>query len=251
MVQSAFHGLDRASNEAPWDFDINSPLRLHNHGQMVIQKTMDRQIFYLNGAGERVYFSRLEFQERLSEFDDLVSFNIEDLDYLTGALDFRSLGLAVRFATLGRASARLPQGPEPVGMMMEFTANNLTRPVKGGWLVFDELIGRDVAIESFRLKEGGPEIWGYFNKNFNHYPNPSFVFGRLAEKGLFMPVAVADDKVYFQPCQGDLNFLVQTAFVARRSAKALNSLKTPADIPSALQAMSAQDEQPGFLTLFD
>jgi hypothetical protein len=62
-----------------------------------------------------------------------------------------------------------------------------------------------------------------------------------------MPVGVFGGRVYFQPVQGDANFLLPTAFFTRRQARPLNSLKTPDDIPAALAAMRAQDAQPGFL----
>jgi hypothetical protein len=83
----------------------------------------------------------------------------------------------------------------------------------------------------------------------NHYLEPAKVMAVLADNGLFMPVVVHNDRVYFQPVQGDINFLVKTAFFTRVSEKELNSLKYPADIPPTLAAMAAQDAQPLFQAL--
>jgi hypothetical protein len=235
MKQLAFHGLDRGPDG--WFFDLGSPRRLHNHGQLAMQKTMDGQIRRLSDGGPAAPMSRTEFFAQLEEADDLASFNIEDLDYLTGALDLRTLGLAVRL------------GAEGCGMVMELSANHPQRPVKGGSCFWDPELGRDVMIEGFRLRTFPAEKFKLLNKNFNHYPRPARVFERLRQEGLFMPVAVKDFKVYFQPVQGDLNFLIPTAFFARREQKPLNSLKTSADFSAALAALKAQDRQPGFREL--
>lgn len=236
MGQKAFHGLWRPKG-GEWTMDPNSPKRLHNHGQMAMQKTMEGQIKKLSASGGLMALSSSEVAEVWGELEDLVSFNIEDLDYLSRAIDFECLGLAVR---LGRSG---------YGMVMELVPNNLHRPVKGGMCAFDPALDRDVMVESFRLMDLAPKDVLFLNKNFNHYPRPARVFGRLREGGLFMPVRVFDSRVYFQPVQGDLNFLIRTAFFTRREAKRLNPLKTAADIPAALEAMRRQDAQPGFREL--
>jgi hypothetical protein len=233
MVQSVFHGLNRIPG-GDWFFDPASPRRLHNHGQMVMQKTMDRQIYYLDLSGQRVFLDRSSFFSLLNDFEDLISYNIEDLDFLNRALDVEALGLAVR---LGRSG---------YGMIMEITPNNPDRPIKGGMCACDPVLGRDVVVESFRLGEMPPRDIKFINKNFNHYFRPARVLELLREKGLFMPVLVDDDRVYFQPVQGDLNFLTKTAFFARRRAQPLNSLKSSVDIPAALAAMGTQDGRSGF-----
>jgi hypothetical protein len=69
---------------------------------------------------------------------------------------------------------------------------------------------------------------------------------RLGESGLPMPIAVKEGYLYFQPVQGDINFLVQTAFFRRRELRPIRSLKSPASLPLAINRMFAQDRQPGF-----
>jgi hypothetical protein len=202
---------------------------------MALQKVMDRQTFRRDPAtGEAKRLSQAEFFSLLGEFDDCVSLNVEDLDYLAKALDLEAIGLAV---DLGRKG---------YGMVMEITGNNPDRPIKGGMCAYDDKLGRDVVVESFRLKGVAPRDIKYLNKNFNHYPKPALAFGRLREEGLFLPAAVHDERLYFQPVQGDLNFLVPTAFFARPNGKGINSLKSLGDAPAALAAMRAQDREPGF-----
>jgi hypothetical protein len=236
MGQKAFHGLGRPEG-GKWEVDPLSPKRLHNHGQMAMQKAMDGQVRRLGAKGDLAPMGRAELEAVLGELDDLVSFNIEDLDYLGRAVDLESLGLASR---LGRSG---------YGMVMELAANNPKRPVMGGMCAFDPALERDVMIESFRLIDIAPKDILFLNKNFNHYPRPAKLLSRLREEGLFMPVRVLDDRVHFQPVQGDLNFLARTAFFTRRGARPLNSLKTAADIPAALEAMRRQDAQEGFKEL--
>jgi hypothetical protein len=233
LGQAAFYGLDRKPN-ALWAFDPHSPLRLHNHGAMAVQKTLNNEVFRLDPATSApLPLSQEEFFQFLGEFSDLVSLNVEDLDYLTQALDYETLGLAVSLGESG------------FGMVMEITGNDPFRPIKGGMCAYDPELKRDVVIESFRLKGVKPEDIKYLNKNFNHYPNPSQVFNRLKENGLFWPPVIYHDRVYFQPVQGDLNFLTKTAFFTRPNVKSINSLKSPANIPAALSALKAQDQLPG------
>ncbi|MDR2141305.1 MAG: hypothetical protein LBR11_05880 [Deltaproteobacteria bacterium] len=236
MAQLALPGLNRAPGQA-WVFDPNSPKRLYNHGAMAWQKVMADQIFWREEpTGPKRFLSQGEFFQLLGEFDDLVSLNVEDLDYLAGALDLEALGLAARL------------GQKGFGVVMEIVGNNPERPIKGGMCAFDEILGRDVVIESFRLKGLEPRDIQYLNKNFNHYPRPAWVFAQLRDLGLFLPAAVHDERLYFQPVQGDLNFLVPTAFFSRQDKRGINSLKSPKDVPAALAALRAQDAEPGFLT---
>ncbi|MDR1608210.1 MAG: hypothetical protein LBT38_07370 [Deltaproteobacteria bacterium] len=235
MAQAAFYGLKRDPSSGQWVFDYSSPRRLYNHGAMVSQKVMDGQIFSQKFSDSRkMYLSHAEFFRLLAQASDLVSLNIEDLDYLTQALDFETLGLAVDLGLKG------------YGMVMEITGNNPNNPIKGGMCAYDQVLGRDVVIESFRLKGLEPKDITHLNKNFNHYPQPSMVFGLLREKGLFLPAVIHDEWLYFQPVQGDLNFLAPTAYFSRRNLKPINSLKSLADIPAALTAFAKQDLEPGY-----
>ncbi|MDR2352474.1 MAG: hypothetical protein LBF22_04800 [Deltaproteobacteria bacterium] len=237
MGQGSFHGLEKISGK--WEFDPRSPKYLHNHGSMAMQKTMENQIYHFDSKGQLSLFTRKEFFEELSHFKDLVSYNIEDLDYLTTAIDFGSLGLAIQKKEAG------------YGMMMEVVFNNPERPIKGGLCAFDPILQQDVMIESFRLKGILPENIRYLNKNFNHYLNPQKTFQKLNEEGLFMPVLVKDGYLYFQPVQGDINFLTKTVFFRRKTMTSINSLKSPEDIPNALKAMESQDKQPGFKKIIE
>ena len=232
LVQPAFHGL--TPGPQGWRFNEDTPKRLHNHGHMAMLKTMDRQVFHLDRDGREHSLSQEDFFRRLGEADDLLSYNIEDLGYLTRALDFDTIGLALHL------------GSEGYGMTMEIVGNNPQAPITGGLCAFDPALGRDVVIEGFRLKGLPPEKIHHLNKNFNHYPQPALAFKKLHEEGLFMPVAVKDGALYFQPVQGDMNFLVKTAFIGRRVPAPIHSWKSGLDTPAALRAMAEQDSQPGF-----
>ncbi|MDR1081763.1 MAG: hypothetical protein LBQ79_12595 [Deltaproteobacteria bacterium] len=232
MVQTAFLGLEKGPSG--WAPDPRSPKRLHNPGYLAMQKAMERQLFRLDDEGRPEPLSREAFLEILGEAWDLVSYNIEDLGYLTAALDLETAGLAVK------------KRSEGFGMMMEVIPNNPERPIKGGMHAYDPGLGRDVVVESFRLKGVRPEDIRFLNKNFNHYLDPARIVERIRDEGLFMPVSVKDGRLYFQPVQGDISFWAKTFFFTRRRAAPINGLKSRQDIPSALEAMRLQDAQPGF-----
>jgi hypothetical protein len=234
MVQESFHGLNL--KQGKFFYDENSPRRLHNHGQMVMQQTMARQLFSLAGAHpwDKIFHSRREVADWLQGFADKISYNIEELDYLTGSLDFHGLGLA------------LALGDQGYNMVMEVMANNPIKPQKGGMLAWDPEQGRDVMIESFQLGDIRNQEITYLNRNFNHYPSPWVCWSRLGEEGLPMPIAVKDGFLYFKPVQGDINFLVKTAFFRRQEMRPIRNLKSPAALPLAINRMYAQDCQPGF-----
>ncbi|MFZ5452510.1 MAG: hypothetical protein ACOZF2_11685 [Thermodesulfobacteriota bacterium] len=234
MVQDSFHGLNLKNGR--FFYEASSPRRLHNHGQMVMQQTMDRQLFTLPGAQvrKRVYHSQAAVGDWLQGFVDKISYNIEDLDYLTGSLDFHSLGLVLE---LGEKGFR---------MVMEVVANNPVKPQKGGMLAWDPALSRDVMIESFQLGDLPNQDIAFLNRNFNHFPRPFESWARVRDEGLPMPVAVKDGFLYFQPVQGDINFLVPTAFFRRQEMPAIKNLKSPATLPLAINRMAAQDRQPGF-----
>jgi hypothetical protein len=234
MVQKSFHGLNLKGGQ--FFYDTQSPRRLHNHGQMVIQQTMDRQIFNLAGgqARDKVFFSQESVAHWLQNFADKISYNIEDLDYLTGSLDFDGLGLALEL------------GDKGCNMIMEVVSNNPLNPQKGGMLAWDDVLQRDVMIESFQLEGLDHKDIKYLNRNFNHYPQPWVSWRRVGEMGLPMPIAVKDGYLYFQPVQGDINFLVKTAFFRRPEMQAIRNLKAPSQLPLAINCMFAQDNQEGF-----
>jgi hypothetical protein len=232
MVQRAYHGLSRGS--AGYYYDPDSPRRLHNHGQMALQQTMDRQWFYFVGDNPE-YLEAAEVEDLLGRLEDKVSFNIENLDYLTGSIDLDALALALRLKDQG------------VTMVMEVVANDPDYPEKGGMAAFDPVLDRDVMIESFQL-DGLPsgEI-EFLNKNFNHYPRPTAAWRGLRETGLPMPITVKDGFLYFQPVQGDLNFQLETRIFRRASLKPISTWKSMVHTPEAIGALAAQDRQPDFL----
>jgi hypothetical protein len=234
MVQESFHGL--SLKRGVFFYDESSPRRLHNHGQMVMQQTMERQLFTLAGAHpwDKVFHARREVAQWLQGFADKISYNIEDLDYLTGSLDYHGLGLALEL------------GDQGYHMVMEVMANNPVKPQKGGMLAWDPELERDVMIESFQLGDIENRDIRFLNRNFNHYPRPQVSWGRLGAEGLPMPIAVKDGFLYFQPVQGDINFLVPTAFFRRQEMRPIRNLKSPAALPRAINRMHAQDCQPGF-----
>lgn len=233
MVQKAFHGLGRGQGD--WFFDQSSPLRLHNHGQMLMQTTMNQQIFHLDQEGRRRYLSWDDYRGLLEGLEDKLSFNIEDLDYLARSLDLTGLAAALKLADEG---AR---------MVMEVVGNNPRHPIKGGACYWDPELGRNVMIESFQLKGIAPADIRYLNKNVNHYPQPAQALAAVRQRGLAMPLTVKKGYVYFQPVQGDVNFLVPTAFVRRTQFKPIQAWKAAVHTPDALTAMAMQDRRPGFI----
>lgn len=234
MVQQDFHGISRRADG--WFYDTASPRRLHNHGQMLMQTAMDNQVFRLSDSGRPSHLTWAEYRQILGEFEDKVSFNIEDLDYLSQSLDMEGLAAALK---LGEQGAR---------MVMEVVANNPDNPQKGGLCAWDPELGRDVMIESFQLAGLDNSQINYLNKNVNHYPFPSIALTQARENGLAMPLAVKKGFLYFQPIQGDLNFLVDTAFIQRREKKPINSWKSGANTVQALEAMAQQENREGLMT---
>jgi hypothetical protein len=234
MVQESFHGLNLKGGT--FFYDVNSPRRLHNHGQMVMQETMENQLFSLVGAHpwDRLVHTQQQVADWLHGFADKISYNIEDLDYLTGSLDFAGLGLALEL------------GDQGYNMVMEVMANNPLKPQKGGMLAWDPELSRDVMIESFQLGDIENRDIKFLNRNFNHYPKPRISWSRIRDEGLPMPITVKSGFLYFMPVQGDINFLVPTAFFRRQEMHPIRNLKSPAALPLAVNRMYAQDCQPGF-----
>ena len=233
MVQRSFHGF--SLDQGRWFYDTASPLRLHNHGQMLLQSTMDGQIFRLDDTGRRRALGWADYLKLLESFEDKVSFNIEDLDYLSRSLDLIGLAAALKLADGG---AR---------MVMEVVTNHPDKPIKGGACYWDPELGRNVMIESFQLRGVAPAAIKLLNKNVNHYPQPAQALTAARRRGLSMPLTVKKGYLYFQPVQGDLNFLVPTAFVRRPSLSPIRAWKEGHHTPEALEAMAHQDQRPGFL----
>ncbi len=243
MIQKSFHGIDLRKGEPFYDMSHDKHKRLHNHGQMVMQKTHDNAIFYIDDDTSERYMKSAEFEKILSSTKDMVSYNIEDLDYLTNAIDWHSLAMSLEL------------GKKGYGMTMEIVAQNPLKPQKGGAAFWDEKKKRIVMIESNQLKGMKPEDIKYLNKNFNHYPNPAEAFRavRDGKMHLHVDVKMSTDKdgnpkyyAYFCTPQGDINFLVKTAYIMRKKLKPISALKSPATMPPAVKACHAQDIQQGF-----
>jgi hypothetical protein len=239
LIQRRFNGINLKDGE--YFYDENAPLRLHNHGQMVMQSSLDDEVFHLDPENdfEKRYLKSEEFGQMLKQCDDKISYNIEDIGYLTKSIDFASLAVALDMKERG------------YNMMMEIVANNPIKPQKGGMAAFDPVISKNVMIESFQLKGVKNEDIKFLNKNFNHYPDPYIMWSKMKERGLPMPIAVKEDYIYFQPVQGDINFLVKTQFVRRKILKPIQNWKSPATTPATISAMKKQDELDGFKEFMD
>jgi hypothetical protein len=243
MVQRSFHGIDLNKGEPFYDMSHDRHKRLHNHGQMVMQKTHDNAIFYIDEDKSERYLKSDEFEKILASTKDMVSYNIEDIDYLTNSIDWHSLALC------------LDLGKKGYGMTMEIVAQNPLKPQKGGAAFWDDKKQRIVMIESNQLKGMKPEDITYLNKNFNHYPNPSVAFKAVREGKMHLhtDVKMSVDKqgnpkyyIYFCTPQGDINFLVKTAYIMRKNLKPIANWKSPATTPPTVRACLMQDRQPGF-----
>ncbi len=233
MIQESFPGI--RLGKGGFSFDPDSPKRLHNHGQMAMQQTARDQVFILEGGSpeKRRHLTPGELLETLERVDDKLSYNIEDLDYLGGALDLPALALA------------LDQSDQGARMIMEIVANNPEYPVKGGLAAWDKGLERNVMIESFQLLDTPNSELKFLNRNFNHYPKPAAAFRALAV-GLPMPLTVKGEHLYFQPVQGDLNFSLPTVFVRRKTLRPIKSWKSALDTPAAIKTMADQDRESGF-----
>jgi hypothetical protein len=245
MIQRSFHGIYIKEGNLFYDPTTEKNKRLHNHGQLAIQKAHDNVFFRVDrkNTNKKEFISNKEFEKILSNHDDLLSYNVEDLGFLTGSIDFPSLSLALEL------------GKKGYNMIMEIVAQNPIKPQKGGACFFDKKLGRVVMIESNQLKNIKNEEIKHLNKNFNHYPNPVQSFRIMKEKGLPISFEVKRtynqsgdpcDYIYANPVQGNINFLVKTAFVMRKDLKPIYNWKSPATTPIAIKAMFDQDHQEGF-----
>ncbi|NQU79787.1 hypothetical protein HQ545_08530 [Candidatus Woesearchaeota archaeon] len=243
MIQKSFEGIDLNKGEPFYDMGHDTHKRLHNHGQMVMQKTHDNVIFYIDNDTSERYLTSAEFEKVLEGTKDLVSYNIEDIDYLTNAIDWQALALALDLGKKGHA------------MTMEIVAQNPLKPQKGGACFWDDKKKRIVIIESNQLKGMDVADIKHLNKNFNHYPNPANAFRSVREGKMHLhtDVKLMTDKegnpkyyVYFNTPTGDVNFLVKTAYVMRKELKPISNWKSPATTPPTVKACYEQDHQKGF-----
>jgi hypothetical protein len=239
MVQEDFHGINIENGILQFNENIENR-RLHNHGQMAMQKTHEKNIFHFVQR-ERKYLSSAKFFSLLETCNDLLSYNVEDIEYLLQSIDYPSLTLALEL------------GKKGYGMAMEIVGQNTLKPQKGGAAFFDNVLKKNVMIENFALSNFPLENIMFLNKNFNHYPNPAKTFRKLKESGLGIPISIKEHNkqnfIYCCPPQGDINFLVKTAFIKRKNFKPIRNWKSPATTPPTIEAMHMQDKQPGFKEL--
>ncbi|MFH0979272.1 MAG: hypothetical protein V1837_08315 [Candidatus Woesearchaeota archaeon] len=239
MIQQSFHGI--SIQQGKLSYDEASPKRLHNHGQMLMQKCHEGSIF-VHGEETRALTFK-EYLKMLQEMEDMLSYNIEDIGYLENSIDLASLQASLDLGRLG------------YNMVMEVVAQNPYKPQKGGACFFDVKLGKTVMVETNRLGDIKYEDIKYLNKNFNHYPNPANSILELKKQGIDLPFEIKgqpnNEYIYPCPIQGDLNFKVKTAFVMRKTLKPIANFKSPATLPATMKAMQMQDNQDGFLDFRD
>lgn len=232
MIQKSYFGINVFNGHLY--YDGNSAERFHNHGQMVMQQTADNEIFRIRKSGIAQYLTSSAFGELLKCMDAKVSYGIEDLEYLTRAIDIPALALSLKKAKQG------------YDMLMEIVANDPKHPQKGGMAAYDPVLGRNVVVEGFQLNQKEDRKIRFVNRNCNHYPNPYHAWSRLKQEGLNIPVAVKGRYLYGQAAQADINFLVRTEFFKRKKMQLIQCLKSPSSLPTAMRYMRLQDLQEGF-----
>lgn len=232
MIQKSYFGINVVRGHLY--YDGNSEERLHNHGQMAMQQTEDNEIFRIGPSGRRQPLTSAALAELLQAMDDKISYNIDDLGFLTGAIDIPVLALA------------LMKGEEGYDMLMEIVANDPKTPQKGGMAAYDPNLCRNVVIEGLQLSRVKNSDIQFLNRNINHYLNPYNAWSRLKEEGLNIPVVVKGKHIYGKAVQGDINFMVNTEFFTRKEVKPIQALKSRANLPLAMRYMRAQDQQDGF-----
>lgn len=232
MIQKSYHGINLKNKEV--FYDRSSPKRLHNHGYIAIEQTMHNQIFYISKNKGRNYLGCDQFGEILKTMEIKISYNIEDLSYLTGSIDYEGIALTLK------------KNKENYNMLMEVLPNNPEAPQKGGMAAFDPILAKDVMIESFQLNGIKNHKIKFLNKNVNYYPKPFIAWEAVRKQGLNMHITVKDDFIYFQPVIGDINFLVKTAIFTRKNAVPIKAWKSATTTPLAINCMHMQDLQKGF-----
>jgi hypothetical protein len=241
-------GLGMTISEGEVLFDPQSEWRLWNHGDMKLQQTLEGKIFWvrtksMSGELERVFIKPEEYEDYLSAMRNLISYPIEDIDYLTGSIDLHSLAVSLR---LGKQGARMTmeavaqQDPPQKGGFFTFT------PQKGEVVCIESDCGGDVVVESDPRTLARIE---YLNKNFNSFPNPVEAFRALALLTNFLHLTVKGEWLYPQIPQGDQNFNLDTSVIMWDPVKPIRNFKTLSHGAPTLLAMQAQDRQPGFFDM--
>jgi len=244
MVQEK--GLGMSIEDGQLYYDPGSDFKLWNHGDMKIQQTLAKKVFWARinpkkGELEFIYLTPEEMETKLAAMKNLISYPIEDLDYLTGSINMHNLALALRL------------GQEGYHMTMEAVAQQVP-PQKGGFFTFDPAVGKVVCIESdcggtVVVNDDPPSLAQieYLNKNFNNFPFPVNAFRALSTQEMPGHLAPKDGWLYTQTPQGDQNFNIPTAVVMWDPIQAIRNLKQLPHCAPTLLDMLKQDQQPEFL----
>lgn len=241
MVQRPFPGISISKGKLK--YDVESELRLHNHGNMVQQKLHKDIIFTVNKQGKKRYLSREEFKKILESQKIMLSYNIEDVKYLTDSIDLPGIALALQLKKKGYE------------MIMELVKQNPAKSQLGGAAFYDVKLDRVIMIESNQLQGIEPKDIKHLNRNFNYYLAPVKILETMEKEDLPLHFTVKESKgkayIYLCTPQGDLNFLLKTAFVMRKNPEPIQNWKSAMTTPMTIAAMHEQDAQPGFKELAD
>lgn len=246
FLQKAHHGFNFDPGEGRIYYDEQSPKCLYNHGSMFMEMFIDNGVFKVNESGGIESVEMKQYLDFLKRIEHMVSYNIADSQFLFSSFDYAGFTAALRISA-----------EQNCRMIMEIVAPKIETEDhnKVGYWAHDNALKRSVIIESDlsgipngnlnELHEFFKSL-AYLNRNFNHFVYPRYTIDALAEASLPLHPTEIDGYIYPQPPQGDINFLVPTAFMKRNNMAPIQSLKTINDIPDALEAMWKQDNQDGF-----
>ena len=230
----------------------------HNHGIARLQTTMGDVWTNVDHPGKSIYSYKI--MDIYRKAANLQSLNIEDVSYLTHAIDLYAMMIATGMVAEEYAD---------FGMNMDVVGQKPDNPQKGGVLAldpdFDENGQRMTMVESFTAmprfdhwdSKQAKTRWKEFewlNLNNNNYPNPAQMMRHLQEVGLPVYLSGKVTGIRNECPQGELAHFLPTLFVARMVREngvdnpvIIRSVKNLADIPDGLKAMREQDNMPGFL----
>ncbi|MFA4843759.1 MAG: hypothetical protein WC632_02260 [Candidatus Margulisiibacteriota bacterium] len=220
-------------------------LDLHNHGVVLTQLTMEKELYELNANGKKSPLSSQAYREVLGRLADQVVCNIEDLDYLSTPFDYSGIAIALSAAEEGyqmmmELVRQRPDDPQPGGVAVtDPNISNLLKPLNG----------RDVVIESLQLnlpKNFGEVMstFAWLNRSANNFMNPLVAHEMVRDYGLpFIPGVkkAADGSPYLvnNTPFGDANKYLPTFYIGREEP--ISNLKKPEHIMDALRTFNHQD----------
>lgn len=239
----------------------------HNHGTARLQTSMDNIWSPVHTPGRMVATPTI--RSIYEKAANLQSLNIEDVSYLSNALDLYAMMIA---------SGMVADEYKDFGMIMDVVGQNPLKAQKGGILAldptFDNNGDRLTMIEAFtaypeyyhwddKVAEqlGLYKKFEWLNLNNNNYPNPVKMFDHLRTYGIPAYPEVKETgqgvKYIRNECpQGELAHFLPTVFVARMEQYTgrrqpepveILSVKVSEHIPLGLSAFLRQDDMQGFL----